>query len=52
MEEDTTHTEEVARADQFLPPRGIGHQSGNAMEENDLRIAAEHFNLVPPTAPL
>ena len=52
MEEDTTHTEEAAPANQGLPPSGIGHQSGNAMEENDRRIAAEHFNLVSPAAPL
>ena len=52
MGKDRTHEEEAAPADQGLPPSGTGHQSGNAREENDRRIAAEHFNLVPPTAPL
>ena len=52
MEEGTTREEEAAPADQGLPPSGTGHQSGNAKEETDRRIAAEHFNLVPPATPL
>ena len=51
MEEETTHTEEATTEEQGLPPSGTGYQSGNAMEENDRMIAAEHFNLVPPATP-
>ena len=52
MEEDTTHTEEATTEDQGLPPSGTERQSGSDREENDRKIAAEHFNLVPPAAPL
>ena len=52
MEEDTTHTEKAAPAEQGLPPSSTGHQQGNAMEENDRKVAADHFNLVPLAAPL
>ena len=52
MEEDITHKEDATPADRGHPPNGTGHQSGNAKEDNDRTIAAEHFNLVPPAAPL
>jgi hypothetical protein len=52
MEEDTTHTEEAAMGEQVLPHGGTERQSGSAREENDRRVAAEHFNLVPPATPV
>ena len=52
MEEDITHTKDATLADQGHPPSGTGHQSSNAKEDNDRKIAAEHFNLAPPAAPL
>ena len=52
MEEDTTHTREVPLAEQGLPSSGTGHHQTNVGEENDHIVAAEHFNLVPPTTPL
>ena len=52
MEEDTTHVEEAAIGEQGLPHGGTIRQSGSAREENDRRVAAEHFILIPPVAPL
>jgi hypothetical protein len=55
MEEDTSHAEEATPAKQGLPPSNTGHQQGNAREENDRRIATEHFSmgsLAPPLQPI
>jgi hypothetical protein len=52
MEEDTTQREEAAVEEQGLPQGGTVPQSASAREENDRRVAAEHFTLVPPTSPI
>ena len=52
MEEDITHIEEATSDEQGLPPSYTNQQNGSAREENDRGVAAEHFNLVPPAAPL
>ena len=52
MEEDPIPTEVAAAVEQGHPPSGTERQSGSAKEEIDRKITAEHFNLVPPAAPL
>jgi len=52
MKEDTRHTEEATMGEQGLPHSGTKHQSDSVKEEIDRRVAAEHFNLVPPAAPI
>ena len=52
MEEDTTHTKEAAADEQGLPSNNLDLHNSNAREENDRKVAAEHFNMVPPAAPL
>ena len=52
MEEDTTHTEEATVGEQGLPQGGTIRKSGSAREENDRRVAAEHFTLVSPATPI